>query len=362
MAWSPACRAAIRIVDRTWCQWSPGYPGIGSPAVTVGKPNEALMSAGPKINVSARSDAPAMWWMFRRPVAVSIWSSRPIRFSRPEVSSIIRRRLSTKFTSEACSTLGTMTQSRYCPALPTTSWRSPAHHLVYTPFTRTTTVLPSQVPSFRAWTTLPRASSLASGATESSRSMNTSSAGSPGALESILGLEPGTERHERRGLVVRVGMWSLLVGAGPILSGAGCHPPGSALWWLFLARSPRPQVRQSPGPAWRRGRGRGRRRRSLLVDLLRRPFPFALLGRPDILRCGFGGGRRLRDGLFGRRGLLRRAGLLGGLGLFGTGRFGGLGLFGAGRLAGLGLLRRLGRLHGDALIRGGLGGGLPPPR
>src|SRR6266540_4606011 len=45
----------------------------------------------------------------------------------------------------------------------------------------------------------PRASSLAPGATESSRSMNTSSAGRPGALASIFGDEPGTDRQERRG-------------------------------------------------------------------------------------------------------------------------------------------------------------------
>src|SRR6266542_2876330 len=51
-----------------------------------------------------------------------------------------------------------------------------------------------------------RASSLAPGATESSRSMNTSSAGSPGALDSIFGEEPGTDRHERLGLVTRVVM------------------------------------------------------------------------------------------------------------------------------------------------------------
>ena len=50
---------------------------------------------------------------------------------------------------------------------------------------------------------LPRASSLAIGATESSRSMKTSSAGSPGAFDSILGDEPGTERQERRGRVTR---------------------------------------------------------------------------------------------------------------------------------------------------------------
>src|ERR687891_1267032 len=86
---------------------------------------------------------------------------------------------------------------------------SPAHHFVYTPLTRTTTVFPVQSPSLRAWTTFPRASSLARGATESSRSMNTSSAGSEGALASIFGLDPGTERHDRRGRVTRSGNWFL---------------------------------------------------------------------------------------------------------------------------------------------------------
>src|SRR6266545_7971816 len=69
------------------------------------------------------------------------------------------------------------------------------------PLTLTTTVLPVQSPSFRAWMMLPRSSSLAPGATESSRSMNTSSARRPGALISIFGEEPGTERHDRRGRV-----------------------------------------------------------------------------------------------------------------------------------------------------------------
>jgi hypothetical protein len=43
---------------------------MGRPAVTVGRPSDALMSAGPKMRVSARSDAVAMASMFVRPVAV----------------------------------------------------------------------------------------------------------------------------------------------------------------------------------------------------------------------------------------------------------------------------------------------------
>jgi hypothetical protein len=108
------------------------------------------MSAGPKISVSVRSDAAAMSWTLRIPVAVSIWTSSPIRFSRLRFSSTIRSRLSTNVTSVASSTLGIMMQSRYCPAFSTTWSTSWAHHFVYTPLTRTTTVFPFQSPSFRA--------------------------------------------------------------------------------------------------------------------------------------------------------------------------------------------------------------------
>ena len=57
--------------------------------------------------------------------------------------------------------------------------------------------------------TFPRASSFAPGATESSRSMNTSSAGRPGALDSIFGEDPGTERQDLRGLIWRSTMAGL---------------------------------------------------------------------------------------------------------------------------------------------------------
>src|SRR5437868_4544491 len=50
-----------------------------------------------------------------------------------------------------------------------------------------------------ARTTLSRAASFSSGATESSRSRNTMSAPRPGALPSIFSLEPGTARQVRRG-------------------------------------------------------------------------------------------------------------------------------------------------------------------
>src|SRR4051794_19614145 len=50
-----------------------------------------------------------------------------------------------------------------------------------------------------ASTTLARAASFSSGATASSRSRNVMSAGRLGAFPSIFSLDPGTERHERRG-------------------------------------------------------------------------------------------------------------------------------------------------------------------
>src|SRR3954469_25734663 len=50
-----------------------------------------------------------------------------------------------------------------------------------------------------ASTTLPRAASFSSGATESSRSRNVMSAGMVGPLARKRSLDPGTDRHERRG-------------------------------------------------------------------------------------------------------------------------------------------------------------------
>src|SRR6476620_12652367 len=50
-----------------------------------------------------------------------------------------------------------------------------------------------------ASTTLARAASFSSGATESSRSRNVMSAGMVGPLARKRSLDPGTERHERRG-------------------------------------------------------------------------------------------------------------------------------------------------------------------
>src|SRR5438045_6905390 len=51
---------------------------------------------------------------------------------------------------------------------------------------------------FSASMMLPRAASFSTGATESSRSKKTSSAGRPAALARNFGLEPGTDKHDRR--------------------------------------------------------------------------------------------------------------------------------------------------------------------
>src|SRR5262245_49811988 len=65
-----------------------------------------------------------------------------------------------------------------------------------------------------ASTTLARAPSFSRGATESSRSRKTMSAGIPGPLPSIFSLEPGMERQERRGRPrVRADMASAYGGA-----------------------------------------------------------------------------------------------------------------------------------------------------
>ena len=73
------------------------------------------------------------------------------------------------------------------------------HHVVSMPLTRTTRVGAVHSCPVSASTTFWRvASFFSSGATASSRSRNTMSAGSAAALASILGLEPGTARQDRR--------------------------------------------------------------------------------------------------------------------------------------------------------------------
>ena len=146
-----------------------------------------MKSAGPKMMVSSRGDAPAIASTSTRPFAFSICASMPIRpTSSPCVFSSWVSSMSSAWTCAAVCTFGSITASRLAPAPSTTAMTSPYVHCVVQSFTRTTRVLPDQSPSLSAATMLARASSLASGDTESSRSRNTWSAGSPCALPSIL--------------------------------------------------------------------------------------------------------------------------------------------------------------------------------
>src|SRR6266511_1178340 len=125
----------VRAVDRLEARVACGHQNAGQDEVPVvpriarhgeagrdrRQPEGRAHVGGPKMSVSARSDASAMASIFVIPVAVSIWISTPIRFSSPVVSSIIRSRSATNATSVADSTFGIMMQSRYCPAFSTTS-------------------------------------------------------------------------------------------------------------------------------------------------------------------------------------------------------------------------------------------------
>src|SRR4029079_5193307 len=89
---------------------------------------------------------------------------------------------------------------------PATTYRmSRKHHVVSIPFTRTTRVGAVHSCPVSASTTFWRVASLfSSGATASSRSMNTMSAGSDAAFTSILGFEPGTARQDRRSRIRKI--------------------------------------------------------------------------------------------------------------------------------------------------------------
>ena len=159
----------------------------------------AMKSAGPKMMVSSRGEAAAMASTLTRPRAFSICASMPIPpTGRPSDFSNWVRVRSSHCTCAASCTLGSMIASRSAPAPSTTSMTSWYVHGVVRSLTRTTRALPVQSPVLSAATMFLRASGLASGATASSRSRNTWSAGSPWALSSILVLDPGTARHERR--------------------------------------------------------------------------------------------------------------------------------------------------------------------
>jgi hypothetical protein len=87
---------------------------------------EAMKSAGPKMMVSTRGDAPAIASTSTRPLAFSICASMPIRpTSSPSVfSSWVSSRSSATTCSADC-TFGSITQSSWAPAPSTTAMTSP---------------------------------------------------------------------------------------------------------------------------------------------------------------------------------------------------------------------------------------------
>ena len=182
---------------------------------------DAMKSAGPKMIVSRRGEAPAISSTFTRPLAFSICASMPIRpTSKPMVFSICVSSRSSATICWASCTFGSMMQSRFGPAPSTTVMTSRYVQCVVQSLTRTTRVLPVQSPSFSASTMVCRAPSLASGAQASSRSRKTWSAGRPWAFSRKRGLLPGTARQERRGRSGSAGA-SGVVGDGGYGGGPG---------------------------------------------------------------------------------------------------------------------------------------------
>ena len=79
---------------------------------------------------------------------------------------------------------------------------------------RTHSTRSSQSRFLIASTTLARAPTFSRGATESSRSRNVMSAATVGALARNFSVEPGVDRHERRGrLRERADMWTIVTNA-----------------------------------------------------------------------------------------------------------------------------------------------------
>lgn len=80
---------------------------------------EAMKSAGPKMIVSTRGEAPAIASTFTRPLAFSICASMPILpTSKPIVFSICVSSMSSACTCCASCTFGSMTQSGSAPPPP----------------------------------------------------------------------------------------------------------------------------------------------------------------------------------------------------------------------------------------------------
>jgi hypothetical protein len=87
---------------------------------------DAMKSAGPKMTVSTRGEAPAMASTSTSPLAFSICTSMPMRpTSRPSALSSWLSSMSRASTWEAVCTFGSITQSRLAPAPSTTAITSP---------------------------------------------------------------------------------------------------------------------------------------------------------------------------------------------------------------------------------------------
>ena len=160
---------------------------------------EAMKSAGPKMIVSTRGEAAAMASTLISPSAFSICASMPIRPDlEPVAFSIWVSSRSSATTCSAVCTFGSMIAVEVRPGT-----LDDLDHVAIGPL-RGPVVDPhgadlvAPPPSFSAATMFLRASGLASGATASSMSRKTWSAGSPLALSIILVLDPGTARLERR--------------------------------------------------------------------------------------------------------------------------------------------------------------------
>src|SRR4029077_14664483 len=117
------------------------------------------------------------------------------------------------------------------PCAPETTYRmSRKHQVVSMPLTRTTRVGAVYSWPESASTAVWRvACAFSRGATASSRSMNTMSAGSVAALATILGLEPGTARQDRRRRMREIYAARAMAGAIEIRLGDTAKQPADAI-------------------------------------------------------------------------------------------------------------------------------------
>ena len=137
-----------------------------------------------KTDSRVRFDAAAISAKLKIAAGVSIMTQRPSEAGAPSADSAS----STDWTSAALEILGASTASG--PAATAASRSAPPHGVVR-PFTRITTSRGPYPPAFTASATRARASSLASGATASSRSRIKASAGNERAFSKALAFAPG---------------------------------------------------------------------------------------------------------------------------------------------------------------------------